>query len=106
MPKYLVEASYTGEGVKGLLKVGGSARRKAVEESTASMNGKLEAFYFSFGERDAIIILDLPDNATAAAIALSVKATGAIHTKTTVLLTAEEVDAAAKKHPAYRPPGE
>jgi uncharacterized protein with GYD domain len=104
MPKYLVEASYTSEGAKGIIHSGGSARRKIVEDTAAAVNGKVEAFYFSFGDRDAVIIIDLPDNVSAAAISMSVKATGAIHTKTTVLLTAEEIDAAAKQHVAFQAP--
>jgi uncharacterized protein with GYD domain len=106
MPKYLVEASYTAEGAKGIIKAGGSARRKSVEDLLATFNGKLEAFYFAFGERDAVIILDAPDNTTVAAISLAVAASGAVRTRTTVLLTPEEIDQAAKKQIAFRPPGQ
>ena len=71
----------------------------------ASAGGTLEAFYFAFGGVDAYVIVDLPDNASAAAMALAVGQSGMSSTKTVVLLTPEEMDAAAKKTIAYRPPG-
>lgn len=106
MPKYLIQASYVGEGVKGLLKEGGTGRRAAVEKLAASVGGTLEAIYYAFGETDIYVILDLPDNASAAALALTVGASGAVTLKTTVLMTPEEVDVATKKSPSYRPPGQ
>jgi len=106
MPKYLVQANYVGEGVKGLLKDGGTVRRAAVEKLFASVGGKVEAFYYAFGDTDLFVIADLPDNVTAAALSLTVSATGTVTTKITVLLTAEEADAAAKKTISYRPPGQ
>jgi uncharacterized protein with GYD domain len=105
MPKYLVQAHYKAEGIKGLLKEGGSSRRASVEKSVQSIGGKLEAFYFAFGDADVYVILDLPDNATAAALALTISSSGTVNCKTTVLMTPEEVDAAAKKTLNYRPPG-
>jgi uncharacterized protein with GYD domain len=105
MPKYLLLTSYTAEGAKGVLKSGGTARRKAAEHAVASVGGKIEAFYFAFGDEDAIIIVDYPDHASASAVALAVAATGAVQTRTTVLITPEEVDEAVKKPVAYRPPG-
>jgi len=105
MPKYLFEASYTPEGTKGILKEGASGRRAAVEKAIAGLGGKLEAFYFAFGSSDAYVIADLPDNATAAAMALAVGQSGLASTKTVVLLTVEEADAATKKTVAYRGPG-
>jgi uncharacterized protein with GYD domain len=97
MPKYLCQASYTAEGTKGLLKDGGSKRRAAVEEMTKALGGKIEAFYYGFGEPDVFLIVDAPDNASVAAISLAVNASGAVQLKTTVLLTPEEMDAATKK---------
>jgi len=95
MPKYLTMVSYTPEGIKGLVKQGGTARRVAVEKMLESLGGRLEGFYFAFGENDAYVISDGPDNATAAAISLAIT-TGAIRTKTIVLLTPEELDQAVK----------
>ncbi len=106
MPKYLVQANYVGEGLKGVLKEGGSSRRAAVEKLYASVGGKVEAFYFAFGDTDVFIIGDVPDNVSAAALSLTVNAAGAATVKITVLLTPEEIDAAAKKTPNYRPPGQ
>jgi uncharacterized protein with GYD domain len=107
MPKYLIEANYVGEGINGLLKEGGTKRRAAVDELFKSMGGTVEAFYFAFGDKDVFIIGDLPDNASAAALALRVNATGAAMCKTTVLITPQEVDQAVKKTKiaSYRPPG-
>jgi uncharacterized protein with GYD domain len=105
MPKYLFEARYTPEGAKGVVGEGGSGRRAAVEKACASVGGRLEAFYFGFGETDAYVIADLPDNVAAAAIGLAVAQSGRASTRTVVLMTPEDVDQAAKKVPAYRPPG-
>lgn len=105
MPKYLYQASYTAQGAKGLLKDGGSKRRAAAEPLAKSLGGRVEAFYFAFGEPDAFVIVDVPDNVSAAAGSLIIGASGAIQIKTTVLLTPEEVDAAAKKSVSYSPPG-
>ena len=105
MPKYLMEASYTAEGAKGLAKEGGSSRRKTVEDMVKGMQGRLEAFYYAFGGSDVYLIVDLPDAATAAALSLAVNQSGAVQLKTIVLMTVEEMDQASKKTVAYRPPG-
>ena len=106
MPKYLVQANYVGEGLRGLLKEGGSSRRAAVEKLFGSVGGKVEAFYYAFGDTDLFVIADAPDNVTAAALSLIVNAAGTATAKVTVLLTAEEIDAATKKTATYRPPGQ
>jgi uncharacterized protein with GYD domain len=105
MAKYLIEASYTVEGIKGLFKEGGTGRRAAIEEAAKGLGGSLEAFYFVFGEDDAIVLLDMPDNTSVAALSLSVGAAGAATSAVRVLITPEEIDAAVKKTVAYRAPG-
>jgi uncharacterized protein with GYD domain len=105
MPKYLLEANYVGDGAKGLLKEGGSAREAAVRNLFESMGGKVESFYFAFGKRDVFVIGELPDNAAAAGLALAVNAAGSALCKTTILMTPAEVDTAVKKKADYRPPG-
>jgi uncharacterized protein with GYD domain len=105
MAKYLVSASYTAEGAKGVLKDGGTKRRKAAEDAVKSAGGRLETFYFAFGDDDAFIIVDAPDHATIAAMSLAINASGAVRTKTVVLLTPEEIDQAIKKGTTYRAPG-
>lgn len=105
MPKYLFQASYVGEGLKGLLREGGSKRRETVEQTIKGMGGTLEGFYYAFGEDDVFAIADLPDNISTAALALLINASGAVKLKTTVLLTPEEIDQATKKSIDYRPPG-
>jgi uncharacterized protein with GYD domain len=105
MPKYLYQISYTADGAKGLAKEGGSKRRAAAEQMATSLGGKIESMYFALGETDAYAIVDVPDHATAAAASLTVAGSGAAAVRTTVLLTAEELDQAASKTPAYRVPG-
>ena len=106
MPKYLIQANYVGEGLKGLLKEGGSSRRAAVEKLFGSAGGRVEAFYYAFGDTDLFVIADVPDNVTAAALSLIVNAAGTATARVTVLLTPEEIDAAAKVTVTYRPPGQ
>lgn len=105
MPKYLFTGSYTQAGVKGILAEGGSGRRGAVEKLAESVGGSIEAFYFAFGSDDFYVLADLPNNEAAAAIALTVSGSGAGGARTVVLLTPEEIDAATKLSPSYRPPG-
>jgi uncharacterized protein with GYD domain len=105
MPKYLITANYTAEGVKGLQSAGGSSRVDAVKAALDSVGGSLESFHFAFGDADAYVIAEVPDNQSAAAVALAVNSSGAAVTKTIVLLTPEEVDAAAQQSVGYRAPG-
>lgn len=105
MAKYLIEASYTADGAKGLLKDGGTKRRQAAEQAIKSAGGKLEGFYFAFGENDAFVIVEAPDHATVAAVSLAISGSGAVHAKTIVLLSPEEIDQAGKKSVTYRAPG-
>jgi uncharacterized protein with GYD domain len=106
MGKYLLHANYVGEGIKGLLKEGGTARRASAEKAVKSVGGTIEAFYYAFGETDAYVIVDVPDNASMAALATTIGASGAVRITTTVLITPEEMDAVAKKTPTYRAPGQ
>ena len=105
MPKFLFEVDLSAEGTKGLLQEGGSKRRAAVEASVKSLGGKVEAFYFTYGVRDAITIVDLPDSASALALSMTVSASGSVAFKTTPLISPEEIDQAAKKTVSYQPPG-
>ena len=105
MPKFLFEASYTLEGARGVQSAGGSSRRDAIAALAASVGGKLESFYFAFGDPDAYVVVDLPDNESAAAVAIAVNTGGGATVKTVALLTPEEIDAAAKRSVDYRPPG-
>ena len=105
MGKYLFQATYTAEGTKGLARDGGSGRRESVEKAIAGLGGKVECFYYAFGDVDAYVIADLPDHEAATALALAVNQSGAASVKTVVLMTVKEVDNAAKKAVKYRPPG-
>jgi len=105
MPKFMIEATYTLEGTRGLIREGGSKRREAVKAALKSVGGKVDAFYYAFGGTDVYAIIDAPDNATAAACAAAINATGAVQLRTTVLLDPEEIDEAVKKSVKYRAPG-
>jgi uncharacterized protein with GYD domain len=106
MPKFMVHGSYTAEGLKGLLKDGGTGRRKAVESAVKALGGHVEAFYFAFGDADVVAIIDVPDNITAATLAIGIASTGTAGLKTTVLMTPEEVDQATKKTLSFRAAGQ
>ena len=105
MPKYLLEGSYTAEGAKGLAKEGGASRRKTVEEMVKSMGGTVESFYYSFGAVDVYLIVDLPDAATAMALSMAVNQSGAVVLKSHVLMSMDDMNAAAQKSVSYRAPG-
>jgi uncharacterized protein with GYD domain len=105
MPKYLFEAKYTPEGVRGLREAGASSRAKAVNDMATGLGGSLDSFYFAFGDVDAYVVVDLPDDRAAAAAAFTVGASAATQLKTIKLLTLEEADAAIEQSVSYRPPG-
>lgn len=105
MSKYLFRASYTQSGTTGLLKEGGSNRRSALSQTIEGLGGTLEAFYYTLGEDDLIIIADLPDDASVAAMSMRIRSAGALRISTTPLLTVEEIDNAIQKNVAYRVPG-
>ena len=105
MPKFMLKASYTTEGTRGLLKDGGSARRAVVQKLMEGIGGKLEAFYYAYGDDDAYLIVDVPDATSGLAVSMAVNASGAVRLSTIPLITPEEMDAACKKSVAYRAPG-
>ncbi len=105
MGKYLIRANYTQSGLAGLLKEGGSRRRAALAQTIEGAGGTLESLYYAFGGSDLYITADLPDDATATAVSLSVGAAGALNVDITVLITPETVDEAIKKNISYRAPG-
>ena len=105
MPKFMIQASYVGDGLKGLLKEGGTKRRETVAKVIEGMGGKLESLYYAFGDYDVVGIAEMPDNISSAAFSLTVNASGAINAKTTVLLSPEEIDEVSKKTVEFRPPG-
>jgi uncharacterized protein with GYD domain len=106
MPKFMYQASYTTEGVRGLLKETASGRSKAIETAITALRGKVEAFYYCFGADDVVLIVDLPDNSTAASLAITVAASGMVRGRMTPLLTVEEADRAMGVKPPYRAPGQ
>ncbi|SLK12284.1 Uncharacterized protein, contains GYD domain [Arthrobacter sp. P2b] len=106
MPKYLFEATYVGQGIKGLMKEGGTARRDALVEALGSVGGSLESFYYAFGYYDVLGVFEAPDDASAAALSLLINSTGNVNVRLKPLLTVEDLDNAAKKTPSYRAPGQ
>jgi uncharacterized protein with GYD domain len=105
MTKFLIKASYTSNGIKGLLKVGGTNRKQTIEKMIADMGGKVESFYFAFGDHDVYLISELPDMASAAALALTINASGSVSVSTTVLIDPADVDKATKLSVNYHAPG-
>ena len=105
MPKYLWQVAYTAEGAKGLLAEGGTGRREAVQQMLESVGGSLEAFYYALGADDLVVIGELPDNVSAAALSLQTAVGGGARSRTTVLLTPEDLDEASRRNVDYRTPG-
>jgi uncharacterized protein with GYD domain len=105
MPKFLLEATYTAEGHKGLAMDKASGRKTAIAQAIKKLGGKLDAIYYCLGENDVILIVDMPDHVSAAALGSTACASGMVRTKTTVLLTVDEADEALSKPVAYRAPG-
>lgn len=105
MTKYLFEANYVGEGIKGLMREGGTKRRDAVVEALKSVGGSLESFYYAFGESDVLGVFEIPEPADAAALSLMINSTGTVELKLKPLMTPEDLDEAAKRTPSYRAPG-
>lgn len=105
MSRYMIIANYASEGAKGLVQTGGTDRRTAIDKLASDLGGHLESFDFAFGEDDAFVTVELPDNKAAAAVALAVNATGLVKVRTVVLLTPEEIDSASQQNINYRPPG-
>ena len=105
MAKYLLRANYTQQGLAGLLKEGGSGRRKALTHTVEGVGGTVEAMYYAFGDCDLYLIVDLPDEKSAAALSLAIGAAGALDLKITVLVTPETIDEAVAESVSYRAPG-
>lgn len=105
MPKYLIQASYSPEAISGLAKDKASGRKAAVQASLKALHGKLESFHFAFGSDDAVLIVDLPDNASAISLSMAVSSTGLVRIRTTPLLTIDEADQALAMPSKYRAPG-
>lgn len=105
MPKYMYRVSYTQSGIQGVLKEGGTSRKDFVGKMAAQMGGSIESFYYTFGDQDVIVIADMPDDETAAAISMAVGASGAASIETTVLLEPSAIDKATSITTGYRPPG-
>ncbi len=106
MARYFFRANYVGKGVEGLLKEGGTKRREAVSKALAAVGGKLESFYYAFGDTDVLGVIEVPDVASAVATSLTINATGTVNLKLTPLITPEEVDLASRKQTSYRAPGQ
>ena len=104
MAKFLVQATYSADGLRGLQKEKASGRQDVVKRAVAALDGKVESMYFSVGDHDVVLIVDLPDIIAGTALAIAVSASGLVRTRTTPLLTIEETDRALSKSVEYRPP--
>jgi uncharacterized protein with GYD domain len=106
MPKFLFKVRYTSEGLEGVMNSGGSARRAVADDLAKELGGVVESFHFAFGEDDAFVIGDLPDNRAAATLAMTVASSGRVAVTTVPLITVDEVDAIASgRKLEYSPPG-
>ena len=106
MSKYLFQATYTADGIKGLEKDKAQGRKAALTKAVEALGGKLEAFYFAFGEHDWVLLADLPDSASATAFSFAVSGSGLLRTTTTPLVSVEETDAALQKKAHFQAPGQ
>lgn len=106
MPRYLLQINYINQGVRGLLHEGGTVRRAAADRAAASVGGTVESMYYAFGDPDCFVVAEMPDQASAVALSLTLKASGAVTVRTTPLMSVEDMDAATKKSPTYQPPGQ
>ena len=104
MAKFLVQATYSAEGLRGLQKEKASGRQDAVRRAVEALSGKVEHMYFSLGDYDVVLIVDLPDIVAGTALAVAVSASGLVRTRTTPLLSIEEADRALSKAVDYKPP--
>jgi uncharacterized protein with GYD domain len=105
MAKYLITASYTTEGTRGLLMEGGSGRKAVIEKALQGLGGKIESMYYAYGDTDVLVICDVPNAVSGLALSLAANASGTVNVKTTPLITIEEVDAACKTAVSYRGAG-
>ncbi|MGB3279188.1 MAG: GYD domain-containing protein [Pseudorhodobacter sp.] len=108
MPMYLFQLSYTADAAKAMI-TSPSDRKAAATDLINALGGKLHAMYFSFGEYDAVCLIEGPDDKMMAAGAMAVGSSGAISkTHTTKLMSSDEAMAAmamaGKAVGAYRPP--
>ena len=107
MAYYLIQAAFTPEAWAKLVK-SPQDRKAAVAPMVEKLGGRLESYWYSFGDYDSVVIVQVPDNVTAAALSLAASASGSIKAiKTTPLMTMEEGMEAMRKAAAagYRPPG-
>lgn len=108
MAHFLLQGAYSADAWKALLNKPEN-RINTVTPIVENLGGKVISGYFSFGEYDVIVIMELPDNVTAAAFSLAIAAGGAFKShKTTALMTGDEGIEAMKKGAAitnYRAPG-
>jgi uncharacterized protein with GYD domain len=104
--KFLIRAKYTSSGVNALLQKGGTVRKEAVSKMITDAGGKLESFYYTLNTDEAYVTCELPDEITAAALALNIDATGKVDIEMILLLTPEQLDEAAHKTVHYKAPGQ
>lgn len=106
MAKYLISATYTSNGIKGLREDTATKRQNAVSNACNALGGKLDNMFWSFGNYDTVCIAEFPNNNAAAAFGLAVNQSGSVRVTTTPLLTAQETDQALTQNVDYRAPGQ
>jgi uncharacterized protein with GYD domain len=105
MAKFLVQGCYTTDGLHGLMKDKASGRKAAVAAAVKSQKGKLEAMYFGVNGADIVMLIDAPDNVSAASLSVIAMSSGGADISVTPLLTVDELDTALAATVKYRAPG-
>lgn len=105
MPKFLIKANYTAEGMKGLQKDKASGREKSIAAACKALGGKLDHLYYALGDDDVFVIVDLPSHVHVASLGVAVGTSGMASTRSVPLLTVGEMDKALGEGTKYRPPG-
>jgi uncharacterized protein with GYD domain len=106
MSTYFMQGKYTVDGIKGLIKEGGSRRNEEVTKLVSSVGGTLRSLSFAATSPTWFVVMDLPERGSVAAITATIIGSGAVTVDQCVeIMTPAQLDAAVKKMPAYRPPG-
>ena len=108
MPNYLVQFSYASRSIKGLVEQPDVDHAEQASAMLASLGGKLLGYWYAFGEFDGVVLMEVPDSSTAAAVAIAIGGTGEVtRLETTVLITMDEAQAAVRRAATatHLPPG-
>ncbi|MEU4717299.1 GYD domain-containing protein [Micromonospora purpureochromogenes] len=106
MAWFLLKSTYTVDGLKGLVKDGGTKRAEVVRKMIEDAGGRMESMHFAFAEDDTYVLCELPDQKTVTGLAVAIGATGSLSVRITPVLTPAEVDEVTRMKTTYTPPGQ